>query len=203
MTKRGRPTRSGERYKCGKRTPTAIQEDMRRVALEARMRVFGLKPERAYMTKWRDEDGKVHDGGEMTGWALAGSNIMGHPLNMLQNWGHITANQAIAGHEFALTLRDYLATGRLQRPTQGKAGFVPGTPDNSDGKPVKGEVKAKRYMEALAEIDRSDPFSGPSTTSVVWDICINEKHRFSVAEIGALRVGLNAVHRVWYGRKAA
>jgi hypothetical protein len=135
---------------------------------------------------------------------LAGNPDMGSPLGRLVHWKVISQAQADAGYDFAVTMRDYLATAQLQRPTQGKAGFIPTQRSSGDSQePTRGEVKAKAYMEALAEIDRTDPFSGPSATSVVWDVCINETDRRSVAEIGALRVGLNAVHRVWYGRKAA
>jgi hypothetical protein len=181
MTKRGRPTKSGERYPCGKRTPTAIQEDMRKVALEARMRIFGISKE------------------------LAGNSDMGSPLGRLVHWKVISQAQADAGYDFAVTMRDYLSTAQLQRPTQGKAGFIPTQRSSGDSaEPVRGEVKAKLYMDALQEIDRVYTFrTAPTATSVVWDVCINETDRRSIAEIGALRVGLNAVHRVWYGRKAA
>jgi hypothetical protein len=148
-------------------------------AVEARMRVFGVS---------RD---------------VAQTDAMGSPLQRLQHYKIISPEQAIAGYDFAFTMREYLATAKLQKPSQGKAGFVPATPDNSEGPAVRGESKAKEYMVELREIDRLDGNMAFTTTSVVWDVCVNENDRRSEAEIGALRVGLNAIHRVMYGRKAA
>lgn len=180
MTKPGRPAKSGRRYKCGKRHPSAIQEDMRRTAVEARMRVFGVSKEIAALAE------------------------IGSPLGRLLHCKFITNSQADAGYDFAVTMRDYLATANLQRPTQGKAGFIPVQRSSGESQePVRGETKARAYMEALGEIDRCDRLSTPTSTSVVWDVCINENDRKSEAEIGALRVGLNAIHRVLYGRRAA
>lgn len=180
MAKSGRPKKPGERYKCGKRTIHQRHDDARSVGIEARMRVFGVSREIAALAE------------------------MGSPLGRLLHWKYITNSQADAGYDFAVTMRDYLATAQLQRPTQGKAGFVP-TVRASQGspEPVRGETKARDYMEALAELDRSDPLSTPTATSVVWDVCVNENDRPGEAAIGALRVGLNAIHRVLYGRKAA
>lgn len=187
MAKSGRPKKPGARYRCGKRTIQQRQEDAREVAIEARMRVFGVSKEIAALAE------------------------MGSPLGRLLHWKVITNAQADAGYDFAVTMRDYLATAQLQRPTQGKAGFVPSQRTSSEQEldpaetaKLRGrESKARAYMEALAEIDRTDPFSGPTSTSVVWDVCVNENDREGEAAIGALRVGLNAIHRVLYGRKAA
>jgi hypothetical protein len=148
-------------------------------AVEARMRVFGVS---------RD---------------IAQTDAMGSPLQRLQHYKIISPEQAIAGYDFAFTMREYLATAKLQKPSQGKAGFVPATPDNSEGPAVRGESKAKEYMVVLRETDRLDGNMAFTTTSVVWDVCVNENDRRSEAEIGALRVGLNAIHRVMYGKKAA
>jgi hypothetical protein len=185
MAKRGRPTKSGERYKCGKRTPTAIQEDMRKVALEARMRIFGISKD------------------------LAGNPDMGSPLGRLVHWKVISQAQADAGYSFAQVMREFLAAADLPKPTAGSTNPEPRSRGGVNLEPydppkeAAAQSRARRYMEALREVDRTDPFSGPTATSVVWDVCINETDRRSIAEIGALRVGLNAVHRVWYGRKAA
>lgn len=176
----GRKPKPGRRYKCGKRHPSAIQEDMRRVAIEWRMKAFGVSKEIAALAE------------------------MGSPLGRLLHWKVITNAQADAGYDFAVTMRDYLATAQLQRPGQGKAGFIPVQRSSGDSQePVRGEAKARAYMEALAEIDRADRLSSPTSTSVVWDVCINENDRMQDEEIGALRVGLNAIHRVLYGRRAA
>ena len=200
MVRRGRPTKSGERYKCGKRTPTAIQEDVMSTAVQGRLRVYAIKPEKHYPVF--DDDGKMV--GSIAGKDLAKSDLIGSALGRLVFMGLITTKQADAGYNFAETMRDYLATANLQRPTQGKAGFIPTQRSSGDSaEPVRGEAKAKLYMDALRETDRLDLSSAPSATSVVWAICIEEKDWFSDAAIGALRVGLNAVHRVWYGRKAA
>lgn len=203
---KGRPPKEGPRYPCGKRTPEALEieareteEEILSTAVGARMRVYGLKATKSYIV--RDKKGNITS--ELTGKQIAKTNILGSPLQRLQHWNYITREQAEAGHSFAETMREYISTAKLNRSTPSKAGFVPAQPDNSDGPPVKGEAKARAYMEALAEIDRSDPFSGPSTTSVVWDVCINETDRNSIAERGALRVGLNAIHRIYHGRKAA
>jgi hypothetical protein len=199
MSKAGRPRKGGRRFACGKRTPSQVTEDIMQTAVEARIRVFGLKPDKTYIV--RDDKGEIVS--DMTGEEIARTDIMGTPLGRLQHWRYISADQAIAGHDFAVTMREYLATAKLQKPSQGKAGFVPATPDNGDGPPVKGETKAKQYMDALAGVDRSDPFSAPTATSIVWRVCIEEKDCSGEREIGALRVGLNAIHRVLYGRKAA
>jgi hypothetical protein len=147
-------------------------------AVEARMRVFGVS---------RD---------------IAQTDAMGSPLQRLQHWKIISPEQAIAGYDFAFTMREYLATAKLQKPSQGKAGFVPATPDNSEGPAVRGESKAKEYMKALGEVDLQF-VSAPSSTAVVWSICIDERDWPGEKAEGALRVGLSAIHRVMYGRKAA
>jgi hypothetical protein len=186
VTKRGRPSKPGQRHPCGKRTKQQLALDAldnakenRKVVTEARMRIFGVSYE------------------------LAGTNAMGSPLQRLQHWNYITRDQMDAGHNFAEVMREYLSTGKLNRGTPSKANFVPGQPDNGEGPAVRGEARARAYMEALAEIDRADPFSAPTATSVVWRVCINEEDAHGEHEIGALRVGLNAIHRVMYGRKAA
>lgn len=180
MAKRGRKKKPGARYNCGKRHPSALRDEVTRTAIDGRMRTLGVSREVA---------------------ALAD---IGSPLGRLLHWNFVTQNQADAGYDFAVTLRNYLATAQLQRPGQGKAGFIPAQRASGESPaPVRGEAKARAYMEALAEIDRSDPYSSPTATSVVWDICINEADRMREADIGALRVGLNAIYRIMYGRKAA
>lgn len=169
-------------------------------AVEGRMRAYGLKPDKQYIV--RDEKGEIES--SLTGEQIAKSNIMGSALGRLQHWRVISEDQAIAGHDFAAIMRDYLATANLQRPTQGKAGFIPSQRASSDsGEPVRGEMKARAYMEALGEIDRTDPFSAPTATSIVWKVCIEDQDVHGDYEPGALRVGLNAIHRIMYGRKAA
>jgi hypothetical protein len=134
---------------------------------------------------------------------LAGNPNMGSPLGRLLHWKYITNAQADAGYDFAVTMRDYLSTGQLQRPTQGKAGFVPTVRASSDSEgPVRGESKAKAYMEALKQVDLLEPHQ-ETATSVVWDVCISERDRMEEKALGLLRCGLNAIGRVMYGRKAA
>ena len=99
--KTGRKRKPGRRYASGDRVKAVRQDETRRVALEARMRVFGVGPE------------------------LAGRDVMGSPLGRLLHWKIITPAQAEAGYDFALTLRDYLAASEGQRPSQGKASFLP------------------------------------------------------------------------------
>lgn len=174
MARAGRPRKTGQRYKCGKRTPTAIQDDMRRVALEARMRIFGVSREDA------------------------GKDVIGSPLGRLLHWKLITQAQVDAGYDFALTMREYLAGADSPRPTQGKASFLPSLRSSSDSaEPTKGETKARAYMEALRDVDALD-FRALTATSVVWDVCISENDRMRDEELGQLRAGLNAIGRVMY-----
>ena len=170
--KAGRKRKPGPRYVSGDRVKAVRQDEVRRVALEARMRVFGVSSE------------------------LASRDVMGSPLGRLLHWNMITPAQADAGYDFALTLRDYLAAAGGQRPSQGKASFLPslrgaGGPDA----PVKAEGRARAYMEALREVDALDPAS-PSATSIVWDVCISENDRMRDRELGLLRSGLNALSRM-------
>lgn len=168
----GRKRKPGRRYASGDRVETVRQDETRRVALEARMRVFGISSE------------------------LAGRDVMGSPLGRLLHWNIITPAQADAGYDFALTMRDYLAATGGQRPTQGKASFLPSLRGSSGpDMPVKAEGRARAYMEALREIDTLDP-TAPSATSIVWDVCISENDRMRDAELGLLRSGLNALSRL-------
>src|SRR6185369_5760220 len=98
---------------------------------------------------------------EMTGKQIARSDILGSPLKRLEHWCYITRQQSDAGTEFAKVMREYLSTAKLQKSSPSKANFVPGQPDNGDGPAVRGEARARAYMEALGEINRADPFSGP------------------------------------------
>ncbi len=177
--KPGRKPKPGSRYPCGKRTISQRQEDIISVAIEGRMRTMGISRE------------------------LAKDPNMGSPLGRLLHWKYITAAQADAGYSFAQVMREYISSAKLQRGSPAKANFVPGQPDNGEGPSIRGEGTAKRYTEALAEIDRSDPFSAPTVTSIVWRVCYEEKDCHDEKERGALRVGLNAIHRILYGRKAA
>jgi len=168
----GRKRKPGRRYASGDRVKEVRQGDTRRVALEARMRVFGVSSE------------------------LAGRDVMGSPLGRLLHWNIITPAQADAGYQFALAMRDYLAASGGQRPSQSKASFLPSL--RSSGDPdfcVKVEGCARAYMEALREVDVLDPTS-PSATSIVWDVCISENDRMRDRELGLLRSGLNALSRV-------
>jgi len=170
--KAGRKRKPGRRYASGNRTKVARQDEARRVALEARMRVFGVSLE------------------------MAGSDAMGSPLGRLLHWNIITAAQADAGYDFAQTIRAYLAASGGQRPSQGRAGFLPAQgSSNGQDMPVKIQDKARAYMEALHEVDRLDPTS-PSATSIVWDVCISENDRMRSRELGLLRSGLNAICRI-------
>ena len=148
------------------------QDDVRSVAVEARMRVFGVSSD------------------------LAARDVMGSPLGRLMHWNIINPAQADAGYDFALTMRDYLAASGSQRPSPNKVSFLPslggtGTCDVWR----KTETRARAFMEALREVDRLDP-SRPSATSIVWDVCIAENDRMRDAELGLLRSGLNALSRV-------
>lgn len=168
----GRKRKPGRRYASGDRLKAVRQDEVRRVALDARMRVFGVSSE------------------------MAGRDVMGSPLGRLLHWNIITPAQADAGYDFALTLRDYLAASGGQRPSQGKAGFIPALGSSGDhDMPVRIQEKARTYMEALRQVDILDPTS-PSATSIVWDVCISENDRMGDRELGLLRSGLNAICRV-------
>lgn len=170
--KTGRKRKPGHRYACGDRTTAVRQDEARRVALEARMRVFGVSLE------------------------TAGRDAMGSPLGRLLHWSIITPAQADAGYDFALTIRGYLATSGGQRPSQGRAAFLPAQGGSSDrDMPVSIQEKARAYMEALREVDALDPKS-PSATSIVWDVCVSENDRMRDSELGLLRSGLNAICRI-------
>lgn len=170
--KAGRKRKPGPRYVSGDRVKTVREEEVRRVALEARMRVFGVSSE------------------------LASRDVMGSPLGRLLHWNMITPAQADAGYDFALTLRDYLAAAGGLRPSQGKASFLPSLRGSGDADaPIKAEGRARAYMEALREVDALDPAS-PSATSIVWDVCISENDRMRDRELGLLRSGLNALSRM-------
>ncbi len=168
----GRKRKSGPRYASGDRMKAVRQEEVRRVALEARMRVFGV------------------------GLELASRDVMGSPLGRLLHWKIITPAQADAGYDFALAMRDYLAANEGQRPSQGKASFLTSMRGTAGpDAPVKAQGRARAYMDALREIDSLDPTS-PSATSIVWDVCISENDRMRDRELGLLRSGLNALSRV-------
>lgn len=170
--KAGRKRKPGLRYASGDRVKAVRQHETRRTALEARMRVFGVSLE------------------------MAGRDAMGSPLGRLLHWNIITPAQADAGYDFALTLRDYLAASGGQRPSQGKAGYLPALGSSGDhDMPTRIQDKARAYMEALREVDITEPTS-PSATSIVWDVCISENDRMRDKELGLLRSGLNAISRV-------
>lgn len=168
----GRKRKPGHRYASGDRVKAVRQDEIRRVALEARMRVFGVSSE------------------------LASRDVMGSPLGRLLHWNIITPAQADAGYDFALTMRDYLAATGSQRPSQNKASFLPSRRGaNASDEPVKSAGRARAYMEALREADMLDPASS-SATSIVWDVCVSENDRMRDVELGLLRTGLNALSRV-------
>jgi hypothetical protein len=168
----GRKRKPGFRYASGDRTKAVRQDEVRRVALEARMRVFGVSS------------------------VLASRDVMGSPLGRLLHWNIITPAQADAGYDFALTMRDYLAAVGSQRPSQKKASFLPSfrSSNITDG-PIKSAGRARAYMEALREIDTLDR-TAPSATSIVWDVCVSENDRMRDVELGLLRSGLNALSRI-------
>lgn len=170
--KAGRKRKPGRRYASGDRVVAVRQDEARRVALEARMRVFGVSSE------------------------LASREVMGSPLGRLLHWNIITPAQADAGYHFALTMRDYLAATGGQRPSQNKASLLP-VLRGSGGSDieVKAESRARAYMDALREVDMLESCS-PSATSIVWDVCISENDRMRDKELGLLRSGLNALSRV-------
>jgi hypothetical protein len=168
----GRKRRPGLRYASGDRVKAVRQDEVRRVALEARMRVFGVSSE------------------------LAARDMMGSPLGRLLHWNIITPAQAVAGYDFALTMRDYLAVAGGQRPSQNKASFLPSLRGSEGGDgPVMSSGRARAYIEALREVDTLDR-AAPSATSIVWDVCVSENDRMRDAELGLLRSGLNALSRV-------
>ncbi len=168
----GRKRKPGRRYASGDRVKAVRQDEARRVALEARMRVFGISSE------------------------LASREVMGSPLGRLLHWNIITPAQADAGYDFALTVRDYLAVTGGQRPSQNKASFLPSfRGSGGPAGPVRSEGRARAYMEALRDVDTLDP-TAPSATSIVWDVCISENDRMRDVELGLLRSGLNALSRV-------
>jgi hypothetical protein len=172
VMKAGRKRKSGRRYASGDRVTAVRRDEARRVALEARMRVFGVSSE------------------------LAARDVMGSPLGRLLHWNIITPAQADAGYDFALAIRDYLATADGQRASQNKASFLPTfCGGNSDESPVRSAGRARAYMEALREIDTFER-AAPSATSIVWDVCILENDRMRDVELGLLRSGLNALSRV-------
>jgi hypothetical protein len=168
----GRKRKPGGRYASGDRMNAVRQDEVRRVALEARMRVFGISGE------------------------LASRDVMGSPLGRLLHWNIITPVQADAGYDFALAMRDYLAAIGTRPTSQSQASFLTslkgaGMPDM----PRKVETRARAYMEALREVDMLDP-SSPSATSIVWDVCVSENDRLGDKELGLLRSGLNALSRL-------
>ena len=167
----GRKRKRGPRYGSGDRVNAAREDEIRRVALEARMRVFGVPAE------------------------LAGRDVMGSPLGRLLHWNIITPAQADAGYDFALTLRDYLAASGGHRPSPNKASFLALRGTGASDMPLRAEGRARAYMDALREVDTLDP-SRPSATSIVWDVCISENDRMREVELGLLRSGLNALSRV-------
>lgn len=168
----GRKRKPGRRYASGDRVKAVREEEARRVALEARMRVFGV------------------------GLELACRDVMGSPLGRLLHWNIITPAQADAGYDFALTMRDYLAASEGQRPSQSRASFLTSMRGTAGPEgPVRSQARARLYMEALREVDSLSPTS-PSATSIVWDVCISENDRMRDKELGLLRSGLNALSRI-------
>jgi hypothetical protein len=178
--KAGRKKKPGRRYPSGDRMKTVREDESRRVALEARMRIFGV------------------------GRELAARDVMGSPLGRLLHWNIITPVQADAGYNFALTMRAHLRASEGQRPGQSRASFVPpahGTAANHC--PQRFENTARSFLEVLSAVDSLDPVA-PSATSIVWDVCVFEHDRMRVKELCLLRLGLNAIAHIIHGagRKA-
>jgi hypothetical protein len=168
----GRKRKAGRRYASGDRVKAVRQDEVRRVALEARMRLFGISGE------------------------TAARDAMGSPLGRLMHWNMISPAQADAGYGFACAMRDYLAAIGSRPTSQSQARFLsPNRGACAPDMPAEVEARAKACMQALREVDLIDPLS-PSTTSIVWDVCVSENDRLGHRELGLLRTGLNALNRL-------
>lgn len=206
-SKRGRPKKPGRRQKNGRLTRQAreaMQEDPAEVAIQARMRVFGISREEA-MGKARKnatENEKLQAKME----ERMGVN-WGHSLGRAHKRGYITQAQFVAGRKFAEHMRDYMLSKGIGAPTPAAFDPLRRGASLTDGK-VKHESEAKEYLAALAEVDRAN-VRGRSATFIVMDICLRDaSEHLSELERGIFREGLNAIgrvidHRERMARKAA
>lgn len=170
MTKPGRPRKKGKRYKNGRLTRAANQEDAMETVTEARMRHYAV------------------------GRATARQPDIGFPLGRLRRRGYISQVQYEAGVKFAEAMSAYL------KSKLGASGTAPAQDMDRRGASltegsVQREDEARAYIDALAEIDRTNACSR-SATSILWDVCLTEySGHMDENEIGQMREGLNAIAR--------
>jgi hypothetical protein len=143
---------------------------------------------------------------------------VGSPLGRLVRWGHITPAQYQAGTKFTECIRSYLVVSTAPRDTPkcveaalvGPMGGV--THEMQDDEAIRREraviKRARELIQALGGLDDGAKHvthlnNNRSHTAVVWEVCIAEAAEpNSIYELGLLREGLNAVHRVlerWRG----
>jgi hypothetical protein len=187
---KGRPRKKDvKRYaKNGRITRASAADDARQTVIDARMRHYRVSR------------------------SAAKEQNVGSPLGLLVRWGHITPLQYDSGNKFAEHIRDYLPLLPAPRDTPkcveasltGPMGVVHQLDDpRRDEREVKITKRARELITAIGVLDDAHLGSPRSHYSVVWDVCVAEKYEpKSIYELGLLREGLNAVHRVlerWRG----
>jgi hypothetical protein len=179
MVRRGRPTKSGERYKNGRLTRAAraaMQEDPMAVGIQARMRQNGISRDEANEP---DKSGKVP-------WGFA--------LGRAFKRQYISKAQYVAGNTFAEHMRSYLLSKGIGAPTAPAFDPLRRGASLTEGA-VKCEAEAREYLDALKEVDRVNP--GRSATFLVMEICLRDgTEHLTPRDMGVFREGLNAIGRV-------
>jgi hypothetical protein len=189
MVRRGRPTKSGERYKNGRLTRAAraaMQEDPMAVGIAARVRHYGISKDEA-MAKLDPDDKDAKFKQRMcVNWGSA--------LARLYKRDYIKKPQYVAGNTFAEHMRSYLLSKGIGAPTAPAFDPLRRGASLTEGT-VKYEAEAREYLGALKEVDRVNP--GRSATFLVMEICLRDgTEHLTPRDMGVFREGLNAIGRV-------
>jgi len=186
MSKAGRRKSGGNRYPNGRKRQPQKEEDPRKVALEARQRVFGVSEGEAKHTE-------------------AGYTLGRLIRSLVPDYKGANKQQAMhflmAGNDFAETMRVFMLSAGLGSPTP--VALDPNRVRGRGGdKPVIGQAKAYLYLDALKEVDRINyqlvKCKMPSALEIVWQVCVCERDEtlfpLTPAEMGVLREGLNRIY---------
>ena len=158
---------------------------------EEAMRVALGQPHRRNIPKHRHEDGKRIDNHPRDPRA-------GYALGRLYLHGQIDRDQLGAGQRYVeLALRHmHHITGHLPKfPSQAINDTVKGLDCSAD----MPDEKAMELRRAWSEAQRAlaDTCEWQACASALVSIGIMDREPRSVTEMGSLRVGLNALHRLW------
>lgn len=162
------------------------------VAIQARMRVFGISREEAMgkVKKSASDDDRLQAKIE----ERLGIN-WGSSLGRALKRGHIKQVQFVAGRTFAEHMRAYMLSKGIGAPTPPAFDPLRRGASLKEG-PVLHEREVREYLEALAEVDRAN-IRGRSATFIVMEICLRDgSEHLSELERGIFREGLNAIAKV-------